>query len=92
MTTPRLPYDDSYTVQAKSMYKGTHLKAVLVIDHGRLHSQQCSDDDILDVVEQLVGGVSTCRAFMHDCTVLQAICDNSRHVKMMYLQSASWYS
>jgi hypothetical protein len=37
-----------------ALLEAAHLKAVLVVDHGRLHCQQCSQDDILDAIEQLV--------------------------------------
>lgn len=35
----------------------SHLKRVFVVDHHWLHRQQGSHDDVLYVVEQLIGGV-----------------------------------
>ena len=37
-----------------------HLKAVLVVDHGRLDRHQRANDQVLDAVEQLVGGAGAC--------------------------------
>lgn len=38
----------------------THLKAVFVIDHSWLHSQQRPQDDVLYAIEQFIGSVNTC--------------------------------
>jgi len=47
----------------------TYLKAVFVIDHGRLYSQQCPHHQALYIAEQLISGIDTCR-FVDDKVAL----------------------